>query len=71
MNKVILSDKREIEVKPAKVGMVSNAQKMYKEEFEREMYIVSQCSSLGMDEVEDLELSDYQKLVAAAFKLGK
>lgn len=71
MNKVILSDNREIEVKPAKVGMVSKAQKMYKDEFEKEMYIVSQCSFLGMDEVEELELSDYQKLVAAVFKLGK
>ena len=71
MNKVILSDKREIEIKPAKVGMVSKAQKMYKDEFEREMYIVSQCASIGMDEVEELELSDYQKLVAAAFNLGK
>lgn len=71
MNKIILSDNREIEVKPAKVGMVSNAQKMYKTDYEREMYIVSQCASIGMDEVEELELSDYQKLVAAAFKLGK
>lgn len=71
MNKVILSDNREIEVKPAKVGMVSNAQKLYKDEFEREIYIVSQCSSLGMNEVEELELSGYQKLVAAVFKLGK
>lgn len=71
MNKVILSDKREIEVKPAKVGMVSNAQKIYKTDYEREMYIVSQCTSMGMDEIEDLELSDYQKLVAAVFKLGK
>lgn len=71
MNKVILLDNREIEVNPAKVGMVSKAQKLYKDEFEREIYVVSQCASLGMDEIEDLELSDYQKLVAAAFKLGK
>ena len=46
MNKIILSDNREIEVKPAKVGMVSNAQKMYKTDYEREMYIVSQCASI-------------------------
>lgn len=71
MNKVILSDKREIEVKTAKVGMVSNAQKIYKTDYEREMYIVSQCTSMGMDEIEDLELTDYQKLLEVVFRLGK
>ena len=71
MAKVILSDNREIEVKPAKVGMVSNAQKIYKTDYEREMYIVSQCTSMGMDEIEDLELTAYQKLLEVVFRLGK
>lgn len=71
MAKVILNDGKEIEVKPAKVGMVNNSYKLYKEEYEREVYVVAQCASMGMDEIEELELDDYRKMLNEAFKLGK
>lgn len=71
MNKVILSDNREIEVKKATVGMLKTSQQLYKSEIDREIYVVSQCSGLEMPAVEELELSDYKLLVTSVFDMGK
>lgn len=69
--KVILSNGKEFQVESAKVKHILSANKMYKDEFEKEVYIVSCCTGCGMDEIEELETSDYSLLVKTVFKLGK
>ena len=70
-NKVILSDKREIEVKKVTVGIAKEAAKLYKGELEQESYIISKCTGLSMEEIDDMNLLDYKKLVTEAFQMGK
>lgn len=71
MNKVILSDKREIEVKKVTVGIAKEAAKLYKGELEQESYIISKCTGLSMEEIDEMNLLDYKKLVTEAFQMGK
>lgn len=72
MKKIKLSDGREIEVKKVTVGIAKEAAKLYKSELEQESYIVSKCSGLSMEEVDELDLvSDYKNLVSEVFSMGK
>lgn len=72
MNKVILSDNREIEVKKVTVGIAKEAAKLYKNELEQESYIVSKCTGLSMAEIDEMDLqNDYKKIVTEVFSLGK
>lgn len=72
MKKIKLSDGREIEVKKVTVGMAKEASKFYKNELEQESYIVSKCTGLSMEEIDEMDLqNDYKKITTEVFSLGK
>ncbi len=69
--KVTLSSGEVWEIETCKVKHILKSNKIYKDDLEKEVYIVSICSGKGMDEVEELDTQDYALLVKAVFKLGK
>lgn len=73
MAKFVLTNGQEIEIKPLKMKYVLEANKLYKKSDEKikEVYLVSKATDLTMDDIEELDFKDYNKLVSEIFEVGE
>ena len=71
MNKVILSDNREIEVRELKVKDILAADAYSKNPLMQELYLIHSATNVSMADIEELAIHDYRALKDKVFEEKK
>ncbi len=71
MNKVILSDNREIEVRELKVKDILAADAYSKNPLMQELYLIHSATNVSMADIEEFAIHDYRALKDKVFEEKK